>query len=721
MTFRFAHKLVAYIFSSLGLTALMLGTTFTGAVALMVIVGFAVSWFAEPPLIDKLSYSRMWTYAVVALLFVQILRAFLGESALDAGVQYAAFLQLSRLSHRKRAADYQQITILAFLHLIAGTVLSSGLDYALVFFGFVLVMPWMLSLTHIRRELELRYGAHPQMLEAQLESPRIATRSFLLGTTLLAIPLFVLTATLFFAFPRVGVGMLSNLSTRSQSAAGFGPDVQLGGFGTIRDDPTVVMRVRPPALAKSAPHSIALRLRGTSFDSYQGGRWTRTTASGAELRRRRDKYEIARFPNDEDLVFQILLDPMDEPVIFLPEGAVALQLPAIVRSGRDRHRGIFYSPGMDLRYRDLLDQPLTYKVYVDRSASGLLERVSPQQLERYTKIPEGYERIAELARQVAGDLPDARRQAMAIEAFLRSGGGYRYTLEQPETGDLDPLMVFLFDVKAGHCEYFSTAMAVMMRALGHPARNVTGFLGADLNPYGGYYAVRNSNAHSWVEVLVEDRWETFDPTPASSQLAAPPKGLLVKLRHIMDAMRVRWAEYVVEYNIQDQVRALRGIAAWYRSLRSNDSAKSAVPEQQDEKSGASRIDWGSLELEWRWFLAVVIPFLIAVAWIRWRRSRRRSATSKLRLQADQDRALRLYTALERDLRKAGHPRPTDVTPAEHASRLAELGFDAANEVQTLTEAYLGTRFGSVPLSSNDYQRLRRLGRRVRHASRDLSG
>jgi transglutaminase-like putative cysteine protease len=720
MTFRFAHKLVAYIFSSLGLTALMLGTTFTGAVAFMVIVGFAVSWFAEPPLIDKLSYSRMWTYAVVALLFVQILRAFLGESALDAGVQYAAFLQLSRLSHRKRAADYQQITILAFLHLIAGTVLSSGLDYALVFVGFVLVMPWMLSLTHIRRELELRYAAHPQLLEAQLESPRIATRSFLLGTTLLALPLFVLTATLFVAFPRVGVGMLSNLSSRSQSAAGFGPDVQLGGFGTIRDDPTVVMRVKLPASPKSLPVSLPLRLRGTSFDSYRDGRWTRTPASGGELRRRRDQYEISRFPNEEDFVYQILLDPMDEPVIFLPEGTVSLQLPAIVRSGRERHRAVFYSPGMDLRHRDLLDQPLTYKAYVDQSESGLQERVSTGLLERYTELPEGYARVAELARRVAGHLPDARQQALAIEAFLRSGGGYRYTLEQPETGEQDPLTVFLFEAKAGHCEYFSTAMAVMMRALGHPARNVTGFLGADLNPYGGYYAVRNSNAHSWVEVLVDDRWQTFDPTPATGQLAAPPHGLLVKVRHIMDAMRVRWSEYVVEYNIQDQLRALRGIAAWYRSLRSK-TAKPAAPEQQDEKSEASGIDWGSVELEWRWFLAVVIPCLMAIAWFRWRRLRRRRSSSKRRLPPDQDRALRLYAALERDLRKAGHPRPADVTPAEHASSLAELGFDAADEVQTLTEAYLGTRFGSAPLSANDYQRLRRLRRQVRNARTDVSG
>ena len=166
-----------------------------------------------------------------------------------------------------------------------------------------------------------------------------------------------------------------------------------------------------------------------------------------------------------------------------------------------------------------------------------------------------------------------RAQAQFVERYLRGGGDYRYTLDQPDTEGKDPLQVFLFEAKAGHCEYFSTAMAIMMRSLGLPARNVTGFLGADYNPYGDYYAVRNGNAHSWVEVFIDGRWVTFDPTPASGQVFAAPSGLAVKMRQVIDAMRVRWAEYVVEYNIRDQAKALQGLAAWYRSLRGDRGAK----------------------------------------------------------------------------------------------------------------------------------------------------
>jgi hypothetical protein len=272
MRFVFAHKLVTYLFAGLGLVALMLGTTFSPIESLLVIAAFVASWFAEPPLLDRPRYSRFWNIAAVVFLVVQIVRAIAGEAALTVGVEYAAFLQISRLSHRKTAADYQQIAILGFLHLIAGTVLSAGLDYAVVFFGFVVVMPWMLALTHLRKELETQYGADSPMLRGELESRELATPAFFGGTTLLAVPLFILTAAMFFAFPRVGFGFLSSFGARTQSVAGFGDDVELGGFGTIRDDPTVVMRVKPKNAPSPPPRSIGLRLRGTSFDRYGEGR-----------------------------------------------------------------------------------------------------------------------------------------------------------------------------------------------------------------------------------------------------------------------------------------------------------------------------------------------------------------------------------------------------------------------------------------------------------------
>ncbi len=715
MRFGFAHKLVTYLFAALGLSALLLGTTFSPVEAALVVVGFAASWFAEPPLIDRPGYSRFWNIAAVVVLFIQIARAAAGEPLLSVGVQYAAFLQISRLSHRKTAADYQQIAILGFLHLIAGTVFSTGLDFAVVFFGFVLVMPWMLALTHLRKELETQHGAQSPMLRGELQSKTVATPAFFAGTTLLAVPLFVLTAAMFFAFPRVGFGYLSNLGVRTQAVAGFGDDVELGGFGTIRDDPTVVMRIKPRNRPDPPPRSLDLRLRGTSFDQYSEGRWSRTQTAREELRRLQDEYIVFRPQKAEDRQYEIILDPMNEAVLFLPEGTVSLQVPPVLRSGRNRYRRITQAPGLDIRYEGRSEGPLTYKAFAKARSRGFRESIPEALRRRYLEVPAGYERVEELARKVTNEAFNPYAQAQSVERYLRGGGKYRYTLEQPDTEGKDPLHVFLFEAKAGHCEYFSTAMAIMMRSLGLPARNVTGFLGADYNPYGDYYAVRNGHAHSWVEVFIDGRWLTFDPTPASGQVFAAPSGFAVKMRQMLDAMRVRWAEYVVEYNIRDQAKALQGLAAWYRSLGGDRRGA----QLKADGTSASADQFGPIPFrpDWRWFIAIMSIFGVGAVLVRWRQKRRRQTRAGRQLDPNRDRAVRLYLSLESSLRSAGQARPPDVTPIEHAKELGESGFAAADDVREVTDAYLAARFGDEAMPLQDYQRLRQLSRGVRAKAR----
>jgi hypothetical protein len=260
----------------------------------------------------------------------------------------------------------------------------------------------------------------------------------------------------------------------------------------------------------------------------------------------------------------------------------------------------------------------------------------------------------------------------------------------------------------------------MMRALGVPARNVTGFLGADYNPYGGYYAVRNGNAHSWVEVYAGDRWIAFDPTPASREGFAAPSGLLVKLRQIMDAMRVRWAEYVVEYSIRDQAQALRGMLDWYRSLRRDwgvaRSSERAVGGGDDAQLGPI-----PFRPDWRWFLGVMGAFAVGVLLVRWRQKQQRQSRAGRQLDPDRDRAVRLYLSLESSLRSAGQARPPDVTPREHARALGESGFAAAAEVREITDAYLAARFGDGGLPLQDYARLRQVSRSVRSKAKRPTG
>ena len=180
---------------------------------------------------------------------------------------------------------------------------------------------------------------------------------------------------------------------------------------------------------------------------------------------------------------------------------------------------------------------------------------------------------------------------------------------------------------------------------------------------------------------------------------------------MFDAMRVRWAEYVVEYNIRDQAKALRGFAAWFKSFRGKDQNAQKDPSLEKDEA-EDKIESFSFRFDWRWFASIMAAFVVAVLGVRWWQKRRRRTRAGTSLDPDKDRAVRLYLTLEESLRRAGHPRSPDVTPQEHADALDEVGFAAAEDVHQVTDAYLATRFGDQALNPQDYQRLRRVSQKL---------
>ena len=130
---------------------------------------------------------------------------------------------------------------------------------------------------------------------------------------------------------------------------------------------------------------------------------------------------------------------------------------------------------------------------------------------RYLQLPPLDPRIPELAHAVAGNGGEADRAAL-LEKHLRTQ--YAYTLDLPTAEPADPLADFLFSRRKGHCEYFASAMTVMLRTSGIPARLVNGFQSGTFNPMSGLYVIRGSDAHSWVEAFLPGTgWTVFDPTP----------------------------------------------------------------------------------------------------------------------------------------------------------------------------------------------------------------
>jgi transglutaminase-like putative cysteine protease len=304
--------------------------------------------------------------------------------------------------------------------------------------------------------------------------------------------------------------------------------------------------------------------------------------------------------------------------------------------------------------------------------------------ERYLNVPQAIVGpIGDLARKWAGSATVDVEMARIIEDRLRTE--YRYDLESPSGGAPQPLLHFLFESRSGHCEFYSTAMAMLLRTLGVPTRNVTGFIGGTYNRFGNFYAVRQGDAHSWVEVYLNGRgWSRFDPTPPSS--SAPRSevtGMVAFLRDIIEAAAQRWSRHVIGYDLDQQIELFHSVKERYRDWGGQTLIRQAKP-------------FGPP-------LAVLIAF--GVAYLLWRRFKfPRSSLPSGRKRGEPlaaTRAVALYRLLEDALRAMGVGRQPSTPPLAHARALAQLKHPAAREVLSLTECYLEARFGRRALSQEE--------------------
>lgn len=291
---------------------------------------------------------------------------------------------------------------------------------------------------------------------------------------------------------------------------GFSNSVRLGVIGQMQDDQTPAFRVR---FLQGAPPA-AIRWRGVGLADFNGSAWTNTTeawnessqqgritiASDAQRRKAGERlyYEVQTLADMDRVLFSVGVPEF----VYLPEGRLRINGEGTLRQISLREALPTYS------LSGLLDRD--YHTLSSDMSVGL----GPEMRQRYLKLPFVHPRIRELAQTAAGQSREPFESAQRIEAYLRRN--YSYSLDS-KIGSREPLLDFLFVERSGHCEYFASAMAVMLRSLKIPTRVVTGFYGMLPEPIGPWYVIRSSNAHSWVEVWIEGRgWVVFDPTPPGS-------------------------------------------------------------------------------------------------------------------------------------------------------------------------------------------------------------
>jgi protein-glutamine gamma-glutamyltransferase len=724
MRFAAAHKTSTYLMVGCAFAAMVAGGGVGPLITLGGLIGLVASWWWEPPLIRFEKWSWAWTGMSILALAYSVLTAILTTDFLGVGAQLLVWLTVAKAFNRHKARDWQQLYLLSFLMLVAGSVLNPDLTYGLCFLGFVISTTWAVTLFHLRREMEdnllVKHAADraSERVEVRriLDSRRIVGGTFFAGTGALSFGVFVGAAVVFLALPRVGFGFFLK-SRGGLTLAGFSDGVKLGGHGVIKHNPTVVMRVEidPRHGSRDAPE---IHWRGVAFDRYRDGQWSRSREAPAtrqtlEQDQTRDRRvllwtgralpvpEIERLQTE--LVKQeVWLDPLDSDVLFGAGSPRILEYPHTLRRRRpvaERNDEVRLEHGSTVHYTvySELRPPPPEQL---RAASGEL----PRGFEVYLQLPpEITPRTRELAAQITAGADSAYDKAVAIQRWLV--GNLKYTLELADPGAKEAVDFFLFERKMGHCEYFASAFAILARAASVPTRQVNGFLGGEWNEYQGYVAVRAGDAHSWAEVFfpgVGDggAWVTFDPTPPGNRdaLGRGGAGITARLGRMLDTLRFQWAKWVIEYDLASQLELFQDVGG---ALKSGAAAvKDAAIAVKDE---AAR----------RWWLGIPLAGGIAALVLLRRRRRTGGAPAQgPRRPRERSPVAEAYDRTAKALAKGGFAREPAITPRELAARMQARGDPGAGAFGELVELYYAAEWGSRR-DAADESRARALADEVR--------
>ncbi len=472
-----------------------------------------------------------------------------GESRLLAGGHLIVYLTWTLLLQEKDLRRMWRIFALSMLQVAVGSVLTNQPWFGAALFVYTASAVWTMSLLSLTRaalltDPQLLSPHSPESATAEVvgapltrlslarngvrtdEQGRWISPRFLGGGAVMFVLILVVGMSFFVLTPRVWLStpdVFGDSPLRGRGGAtGFTENVRLGDIGKVMESRELVMEVKvldgwtglpigPDGLA--AAIGAEPLFRGAVLETYDEGSWQKW---------RYEPFEWTESPKASGPVrLNITLRPIDSAVLFYTgsgRGAVGFTDPV----------ELIYQPhSQALERLDAAEtsQPYSYAVSVTpavdtsnplvRNVWKRFSRLNRSVETRLLRTPS--ERISELAQQVLERSTrdaDDESAARVLEAYLRDSDEFSYTLDlSVDDPKIDPVEDFLFNRKKGHCEYFASALALMLRGVGIPSRLISGFKGAEYNQKTGQLDVRALHAHAWVEGFVDEEWVTFDPTP----------------------------------------------------------------------------------------------------------------------------------------------------------------------------------------------------------------
>ena len=594
---------------------------------------------------------------------------------------FLVYLLFARFIFKSEFNDYLFGYLIAIVCLLIGAIFEQGLAFGIIFLSFNLVLSWCLIFYTLVSE---QSEGPPEDFKhtGKRESPSLALFGWCTGLVILS---FAMTAVIFISFPRLGLGFIS-LNSSSSPLTGFSDTVTLGDVGKIKQNPSVVMRVEYTKGGKNFKPAAKILWRGVVLDHYNGRTWTSTLPAEFETRNQPGKgLNIFRVSNPKKVVEQnIFMESFNAPYffthgipIFIDGNFIHIQMDKnFVFKTSDPHSG----PRKYKLISEISDPDTSYNLEMPHRESMLFPS-------RFLQLPDISPKIHNLADRLTQNVLSDENRAQNILQHFRS---FRYTLEMETDPDKTALEHFLFKRKAGHCEYFASAMVILLRSSGVPARLVNGFVGVEWNEWGNYLIIRQQHAHSWVEAFIPGKgWIVYDPTPPDPAIAT--QSPLHPLAKSLDFLRMSWQRYVVRYSINDQIQVIKFFRIGSRDLL------------QSFKNLAD-LNWEILSKKTPKLGLMTLVLILATIIFLTLKSFYRGFSFSPRPPL----AVILYQDMLRQLEKSGLAKKPFWTAQEFLKFTSNLSEEKRDPIRRITEFYEKHRFGNAPVAQSQEKEVRKL-------------
>jgi transglutaminase-like putative cysteine protease len=631
-------------------------------------------------------------------------------AALISSVHFLLFVMLVRLYSARTDRDAHFLVMLGFAAVLASAVLTVDSTFLFLFFLFLLFAVATYT------GLELRRGATGALVPPAAglpESEKRLARALAIAAVGVSVGAILCGTILFFLLPRVSAGYLGKTSFNPTLLSGFSDQVELGQIGEIKKSSAVVLRVETGSLVNYP----ALRWRGNALANFDGKRWSSVERTAETIQANGEGWIPLQSrlkpgePRGEVLQFTVLQEPMASDALFVAGNVLALKGNFTGEAGGVSHRrnyiyrdaaGSLVNPFhnyVSVRYTAISQLPSLDRVKLAAAGNEYPEAITST----YLQLPPVLDaRIPTLAQTATERGKNSYDKAAALETFLKTK--YAYTLQLTGSPGKDPLAHFLFETRAGHCEYFASAMTVMLRTQGIPAREVNGFLPGEFNELGGDYIVRASDAHSWVEAYFPGSgWIVFDPTPDAPAVST---SFFSRLANLADWAELTWNDWVISYDFAHQTalaqtfqiksRNWREVAAsWFFLKQERMKTRLSLWQLNHRRSGlivpvllvtlliALKFDWIGRSLRQMRMLLLL------------RGKNAGAASSQI--------ASRMYVELMRLMGRHGYTRTETQTPFEFAAAVNKPALSPM--VQEFTRIYAASRYGGVACDTPRLQQL----------------